>query len=95
MSNASFYPDLRPSVYPELVRQVTEFARTCEARVNDGEHYVNRVKLRDSMHFAAESTEIVVQMYIERCCLSKAYAHILSPHLQSGDKGQDGPVSWC
>ena len=65
VNNASFYPDLRPSVYPELVRQVTEFVRTCEARVIDGEHYINRVKLRDSMHFAAESTEIAVQMYIE------------------------------
>ena len=35
------------------------------AEVFDGASYVGKIKLRDQMHFALESTELVVQMYSE------------------------------
>lgn len=36
INDAGFYPDLRPSVYPELAQSGTEFLRTCGVRVHDG-----------------------------------------------------------
>jgi hypothetical protein len=65
VNHAAFYPDLRPDCYPNLMSQVRAVIRTAGADVCDGASYVGKIKMRDQMHFAVESTESVVQMYSE------------------------------
>ena len=60
-----FFPDLRPEIYPKLVGRVRDVFRAAGAVVFDGKSYVGKIKLRDEMHFAHESTELVVKMYSE------------------------------
>ena len=62
INHAKFYPRLRPE-YAELVPLYTQAAREAGAFVHDGKDYLERVKLRDHMHFAVESTTDVVDMY--------------------------------
>ena len=63
INHADFYPTLDPA-YTRLVSLYTEAAVEAGARVHDGESSLGRIKLRDTMHFAAESTREVVDMYI-------------------------------
>ena len=65
MSTAALYPDLRPDCYPYLVGQVSDVIRHADGTVYDGDHFVGRIKLRDSMHFHIASTQQVVQMFSE------------------------------
>ena len=64
VNNAMFFPKLRPSVYPALVKHASAVAEELGVRVHDGREYVETVKLRDNMHFAAESSESVAAMYV-------------------------------
>ena len=41
---------------------ITAHVRSKEVRVFDGKDYVDKIKLADKMHFAAESLEAVVMM---------------------------------
>ncbi len=65
LNDPKFYPHLRPDCYPRLVGEVQTVIRGAGAEVYDGAKYVGRTKLRDLMHFAVESTEVVVMMYSE------------------------------
>ena len=63
INHAEFYPTLDPA-YARLVPLYTRAAVEAGARVHDGVYALGRIKLRDTMHFAAESTREVVDMYI-------------------------------
>ena len=65
VNHAGFFPDLRPSDYAPLVRQVSEFVRRACVRVNDGQRFLGRIQSRDTMHFAKESFRAVVEMLSE------------------------------
>ena len=49
-------------MYWELVSTITAHVRSKNVRVFDGKDYVDKIKLADKMHFAAESLEAVVMM---------------------------------
>jgi len=63
INHAKFYPTLDPA-YARLVPRYTRAARQAGATVHDGEDALGSIQLRDSMHFAAESTREIVDMYI-------------------------------
>ena len=63
INHADFYPALDPA-YAKLVELYTGAAWKAGATVHDGAHALGRIKMRDAMHFAAESTREVVDMYI-------------------------------
>ena len=63
INHADFYPQLHPR-YKVLVPSYTRAAQAANATVHDGFESLHAIKLRDSMHFAAESTLEVVKMYI-------------------------------
>ena len=63
INHAEFYPSLDPA-YRVLVPLYTRAARDAGARVHDGVDALRSIKLRDTMHFDAESTREVVEMYI-------------------------------
>ena len=63
INHADFYPRLDP-IYKRLVPLYTRAARDAGARVHDGVDALRSIKLRDIMHFDAESTREVVEMYI-------------------------------
>ena len=65
VNEGALYPDLRCDRYPVLVERVRQIIRNAGGVVLEGKEYVGRIALRDSMHFAVESTEAVVQMYSE------------------------------
>ena len=64
INHERFYPRLPPE-YAELVPVYMSAAREAGAAVHDGAAYLGRVKLRDHMHFADESTSAVVDMYFD------------------------------
>ena len=64
INHARFYPRLPPE-YAVLVPVYMTAARDAGATVHDGESHVDDIRLRDHMHFAAESTRAVVDMYYE------------------------------
>ncbi len=47
VNHAGFFPDLRPSDYAPLVRQVSELVRQYGVRANDGQGLLGRIRLRD------------------------------------------------
>ena len=63
INHAEFYPRLDPA-YAVLVPQYRCAAEEAGARVHDGVLALRSIKLSDTMHFAAESTREVVEMYI-------------------------------
>jgi hypothetical protein len=63
INHSAFYPKLDPE-YAKLVPLYTQAAKDAGAEVHDGAEFVGSIKLRDTMHFAAESTREVVEMYI-------------------------------
>ena len=63
INHAEFYPRLDP-IYKVLVPLYTRAARDAGAIVHDGVDALRSIKLRDTMHFDAESTREVVEMYI-------------------------------
>ena len=64
INHAEFYPALDPAYAQRLVPRYTKTATDAGARVHNGESWLGQIKLRDTMHFAAESTREVVDMYI-------------------------------
>jgi hypothetical protein len=65
VNDARFYPDLHPTIYPDLVDAVATFARDCDIQIFDGSNFVGQIKLADHMHFSIESTETIVAMYCD------------------------------
>ena len=63
INHADFYPRLDP-IYKRLVPLYTRAARDAGAIVHEGVDALRSIKLRDTMHFDAESTPEVVEMYI-------------------------------
>ena len=63
INHASFYPRLPPD-YSQLVPKYTQAAQDAGARVHDGKDKVGKIKLKDTMHFSADSTAEIVDMYI-------------------------------
>ena len=63
INHADFFPQLHPR-YKVLVPVYTRAAQAVNATVHDGFESLHAIKLRDSMHFAPESTLEVVKMYI-------------------------------
>ena len=63
VNHSDFYPKLDPE-YAKLVPRYTQAAQEAGATVHDGAAWRGRITLRDTMHFAAESTPEVVEMYI-------------------------------
>ena len=63
INHADFFPQLHPK-YKVLVPAYTRAAQAVNATVHDGFESLHAIKLRDSMHFAPESTLEVVKMYI-------------------------------
>ena len=63
INNASFYPKLPPD-YSQLVPKYTQAAQDAGAKVHDGKDKVGKIKLKDTMHFSADSTAEIVDMYI-------------------------------
>ena len=63
INHSAFYPKLDPE-YAKLVPLYTQAAKDAGVEVHDGAESVGSIKLRDTMHFAKESTSEVVQMYM-------------------------------
>ena len=63
INDASFYPKLPPD-YSQLVPKYTEAAQDAGAAVHDGTDKERKIKLKDPMHFHADSTAEIVDMYI-------------------------------
>ena len=88
VNSASFYPGLRPDCYPSLVSEVQHLIRREGAEVSDGSKYVSRIKLRDTLHFAVESTETVVSMY-SKPIIDAALGHVQDMEVDSQDMEVD------
>ena len=84
INHAKFYPKLRPE-YAELVPLYSQAARDSGGSVHDGQDYLERVKLRDHMHFAVESTATVVDIYFD------AVRRMRAPE-QSAGSAEPGPA---
>ena len=65
INSARSFPELDPGVYWQLVSTITAHVRSRNVRVFDGKDYVDKIKLADKMHFAAESLEAVVMMILQ------------------------------
>lgn len=75
-----FFPRLCPE-YPELVRQYTNLLAVLQVRVHDGARHVADVKLPDAIHFAVESTEAVLNMYM--AAIGKMWAAVRVDNLDA------------
>ena len=64
INHAEFYPALDPAYAQQLVPLYTKAAMDAGTEVHNGASWLGQIKLRDTMHFAAESTREVVEMYI-------------------------------
>ena len=62
INDGNMFPSLRPQVYPGLMERARCLLREHQHFVEAGSEFVGKVKLRDSMHFARESTQAVVAM---------------------------------
>ena len=65
LNAAGFFPALEKHRYGELMEQVRKTIQEEGLRVCNGDAYVGKMQLRDSMHFHVASTPDVVQMYSE------------------------------
>ena len=63
LNDASFYPDLKPGIFPQLVDQLRAKLLSSNVDDSDGLDFKNDIQLRDTMHFDPESVEMVVKMF--------------------------------